>query len=106
MTLVDALVFLSTYPEPCKVLTNPRRCPYEKGSQHESQASGRVTPHRVVGLLHAQVVLHFQPPLGRSASSSQSSIWQKRCGPALRYTTVATPQTRLVWSRKILVPLV
>jgi hypothetical protein len=31
-------VFLSRYPEPHKVLTNPRRCPYAKGSPRESQA--------------------------------------------------------------------
>jgi hypothetical protein len=32
------LVFLSRYPEPRKVPTNPRWCPYAKGSPHEGQA--------------------------------------------------------------------
>src|SRR5690348_5836212 len=32
------LVFLPRYPEPRKVPTNPRWCPYAKGSLHEGQA--------------------------------------------------------------------
>jgi hypothetical protein len=32
------LVFLPRYPEPRKVLTNPRWCPYAKGSPREGQA--------------------------------------------------------------------
>jgi hypothetical protein len=31
-------VFLSRYPEPREVSTNPRWCPYAKGSPHEDQA--------------------------------------------------------------------
>jgi hypothetical protein len=31
-------VFLPMYPEPCKVPTNPRWCPYARGSPCESQA--------------------------------------------------------------------
>jgi hypothetical protein len=42
-TLVDASVFLTRYLEQRKVLTNPRWCPYTKGSPREGQAPGRVT---------------------------------------------------------------
>jgi hypothetical protein len=31
-------IFLLRYPEPCKVPTNPRWCPYAKGSPREGQA--------------------------------------------------------------------
>jgi hypothetical protein len=31
-------IFLSRYSEPCKVPTNPRRCPYSKGSPSKGQA--------------------------------------------------------------------
>ena len=38
-------------------------------------------------------------------SSSLSSFWPNHHGPcSLRYTAAATPQTRLVWSRKITSP--
>jgi hypothetical protein len=38
-TLVDdASIFLLRYPEPRKVPTNPRWCPYTKGSPREGQA--------------------------------------------------------------------
>jgi hypothetical protein len=37
-TLVDDAVFLPWYPEPHKVPTNPRWCPYTKGSPRNGQA--------------------------------------------------------------------
>jgi hypothetical protein len=37
-TLVDASIFLLGYLEPHKVLTNPRWCPYAKGSPRKDQA--------------------------------------------------------------------
>jgi hypothetical protein len=37
-TLVDDAVFLPRYPKPRKVLTNPRWCPYAKGSSRGGQA--------------------------------------------------------------------
>jgi hypothetical protein len=39
-TLVDAADILLRYSEPRKVLTNPRWCPYAKGSPREGQAPG------------------------------------------------------------------
>jgi hypothetical protein len=39
-TPVDALVFLTRYLEPHKVLTNTHWCPYAKGRPHEGQAPG------------------------------------------------------------------
>jgi hypothetical protein len=37
-TLVDEPIFLARYPKPRKVPTNPRWCPYAKGSPCEGQA--------------------------------------------------------------------
>jgi hypothetical protein len=37
-TSINMLVFLLRYQEPCKVLTtNPRWCPYAKGSSHNGK---------------------------------------------------------------------
>jgi hypothetical protein len=100
------LLFLPRYPEPCKVPTNPRWCPYAKGSPREGQApqssnsveSRRPSPHASGVPLLA--------PLGRSPSSPLSSFWSKRHGPrSLQYTVVAMTQTRLSRSRKTLAPL-
>jgi hypothetical protein len=70
-------VFLPRYPEPRKVLTNPRWCPYAKGSPREGQAprssnsveSRRPSPHASGAPLPA--------PLGRSPSSPLSSFQLK-----------------------------
>jgi hypothetical protein len=43
-TPVVTTIFLPRYLEPRKVLTNPRWCPYVKGSPREGQAPSRVTP--------------------------------------------------------------
>jgi hypothetical protein len=100
------LVCLPRYPEPRKVPTNSRWCPYAKGSPREGQApwssnsveSRRPSPHASGAPLPA--------PLGRSPSSPLSSFRPKRRGPrSLRYTMASVTQTRLSWSRKTLAPL-
>jgi hypothetical protein len=99
-------VFLPRYPEPRKVPTNPRWCPYAKGSPHEGQAprssnsveSSGPSPHASGAPLPA--------PLGRSPPSPLSSFRPKRRGPrSLRYTVAAVTQTRLSRSHKTLAPL-
>jgi hypothetical protein len=100
------LVFLPRNPEPRKVPTNPRWCPYAKGSPREGQAprssnsieSREPSPHASGAPLPA--------PLGRSLPSPLSSFRPKRCGPrSLRYTVAAVTQTRLSRSHKTLAPL-
>ena len=99
-------VFLPRYPEPRKVPTNPRWCPYAKGSPREGQAprssnsvEGRgPSPHASGAPLPA--------PLGRSPLSPLSSFRPKRREPrSLRYTVAVVTQTRLSRSRKTLAPL-
>jgi hypothetical protein len=99
-------VFLPRYLEPRKVPTNPRWCPYTKGSPREGQApqssnsveSHGPSPHASGAPLPA--------PLGRSPPSPLSSFRPKRRGPrSLWYTVTAVTQTRLSWSRKTLAPL-
>jgi hypothetical protein len=99
-------VFLPSYPEPRKVLINPRWCSYAKGSPREGQAprssnsmeSRRPSP-RISGA-------PLPVPLRHSPLSPLSSFWLKRHGPhSLRYTVAATTQTRLSRSRKTLAPL-
>jgi hypothetical protein len=55
-TPIDTQIFLPKYLKPRKVLTNPCWCPMQR-SPREGQSFGRVTPKRVVGFFHAQVVL-------------------------------------------------
>jgi hypothetical protein len=99
-------VFLPRYPEPRKVLTNPRWCPYAKGSPREGQApqssksveSRGPSPHACGAPLPA--------PLGCSPSSPLSSFRLKRRGPrSLRYKVAVVTQTRLSRSRNTLAPL-
>jgi hypothetical protein len=99
-------VFLLRYPEPRKVTTNPRWCPYTKGSPREGQAprssnyvESRMPSPRASGapLLAA---------LGCSPPSPLSSFRPKRHGPhSLWYMVVAMTQTRLSRSRRTLAPL-
>jgi hypothetical protein len=100
------LIFLLRYLKPRKVPTNPRWCPYAKGSPREGQAprssnsveSRGPSPHASGALLLA--------PLGRSPLSPLLSFWLKHHWPrSLRYTVVAMTQTRLSQSRKTLAPL-
>jgi hypothetical protein len=99
-------VFLSRYPEPRKVPTNPHWCPYAKGSPREGQAprssnsveSSEPSP-RASGA-------PLPTPVGRSLSSPLSSFRPKRRGPrSLRYTVTVVTQTRLSRSRMNLAPL-
>jgi hypothetical protein len=104
--LMNDLVFLPRYPEPRKVPTNPRWCPYAKGSPSEGQAprpsnsvESREPYPRASG---APLPAH----LGRSPLSPLSSFWLKHHGPcSLRYMVATVTQTRLSWSRKIIAPL-
>jgi hypothetical protein len=99
-------VFLPRYPEPRKVPTNPRWCPYAKGSPREGRAprsSNSVESHgpspRASGA-PLSTLLRCSPP------SPLSSFRPKRCGPrSLRYIVAAVTQTRLSRSRKTLAPL-
>ena len=99
-------VFLPRYPEPRKVPTNPRWCPYAKGSPREGQAprsSNSVESHRPSPRASGAPLPAF---LGCSTLSSLSSFRPKRRGPrSLRYTVAAVTQTRLSRSRKTLAPL-
>jgi hypothetical protein len=100
------LIFLPRYPEPRKVPTNPRWCPYAKGSPREGQAprssnsvESRGSSPRASGAL-------LLAPLRRSPPSPLSSFWPKCRKPhSLRYTVAAVTQTRLSRSRKTLAPL-
>ena len=100
------LVFLPRYPEPCMVLTNPRWCPYAKGSPREGQApwsSNSVESRRPSPCASGAPLL---APLGRSPPSPLSSFWPKHCGPhSLWYTVAVVTQTLLSQSRKTLAPL-
>jgi hypothetical protein len=71
------LVFLPRYPEPRKVPTNPRWCPYAKGSPREGQApwsSNFVENHRPSPCASGAPL---SAPLGRSPPSPLSSFRPK-----------------------------
>jgi hypothetical protein len=99
-------VFLLRYPEPRKVPTNPRWCPYAKGSPCEGQApwsSNSIESRRPSPRASGAPLL---APLRRSPPSPLSSFRLKRRGPrSLWYTVVAVTQMRMSWSRKTLAPL-
>ena len=66
--------FLPRYPEPRKVPTNPRWCPYAKGSPHEGQAhwsSNSVESHGPSPCASGALL---PAPLGRSSPSPLSSF--------------------------------
>jgi hypothetical protein len=99
-------VFLPRYPKPRKVPTNPRWCPYAKGSPREGQAprSSNSVESRMPSP-HASGA-PFPAPLGRSLSSPLSSFQPKRRGSrSLRYTVAVVTQMWLSRSRKTLAPL-
>jgi hypothetical protein len=99
-------VFLPRYREPRKVPTNPRWCPYAKGSPCKGQAprsSNSAERHEPSPRASGALLL---APLGRSLLSPLSSFRSKRHGPrSLRYTVAAMTQTRLSQSPKTLAPL-
>jgi hypothetical protein len=86
--------------------TNPRWCPYAKGSSREGQAprsSNSVESRRPSSRSSGAPL---SAPLGRSPPSPLSSFRPKRRGPrSLWYTVAAVTQTRLSRSRKTLAPL-
>jgi hypothetical protein len=94
-------IFLPRYPEPRKVPTNPRWCPYAKGSPREGQAprlSNSVESHRPSSCASGA---SLSAPLECSLSPSP-----RESGPrSLRYTVAAVTQTRLSPYRKTLAPL-
>jgi hypothetical protein len=100
------LVFLPWYPEPRKVPTNPRWCPYAKGSPREGQAPRSSNSVESRGPSPRASGAPLPAPLGRSLPSPLLSFRPKRHGPrSLRYTVAAMTQTRLSRSRKTLAPL-
>jgi hypothetical protein len=66
-------VFLPRYPEPRKVLTNPRWCPYAKGRPRESQAPWSSNSVEIRSSPHASGA-SLPAPLGHSPSSPLSSF--------------------------------
>ena len=99
-------VFLPRYPEPRKVPTNPRWCPYAKGSPREGQAPRSSNSVKIRGPSPHASGAPLPAPLGRSPPSPLSSFWPKRRGPrSLRYTVAVVTQTWLSRSRKTLAPL-
>jgi hypothetical protein len=99
-------VFLPRYPEPRKVLTNPRWCPYAKGSLREGQEPRSSNSVESRGPSPCASGAPLPAPLGRSPPFPLSSFRPKRCRPRfLRYTVVAVTQTWLSRSRKTLAPL-
>jgi hypothetical protein len=99
-------VFLPRYPKPHKVPTNPRWCPYTKGSPREGQAprsSNSVESH---GPSPQESGAPLSAPLGHSPPSPQSSFWPKHHeSHSLQYTVAIVTQTRLSQSCKTLAPL-
>ena len=100
------LVFLPRYPEPRNVPTNPRWCPYAKGSPREGQAPRSSNSVESCGPSPHASGAPLPAPLGRSPPSPLSSFRPKHSGPrSLRYTVEVVTQTRLSRSRKTLAPL-
>jgi hypothetical protein len=99
-------VFLSRYPEPCKVPTNPRWCPYGKGSPREGQepwSSDSIESH---GPSPSASGAPLPSSLGRSPPSPLSSFRPKRREPrSFRYTVAAVTHAWLSRSHKTLAPL-
>jgi hypothetical protein len=99
-------IFLRRYPKPRKISTNPRWCPYAKGSPREGQAprSSNVVESR--GPSPRASGAPLPAPLRRSPLSPLSSFRPKHRGPhSLRYTMAAVTQTRLSRYCKTLTPL-
>jgi hypothetical protein len=105
-TLVDDVGILPRYPEPRKVPTNPRWCPYSKESPHEGQAPQSSNSIESRGPSPRTSGAPLSAPLGRSTPSPLSSFQPKHHGPrSLWYMVAAVTQMRLSRSRKTLAPL-
>jgi hypothetical protein len=99
-------VFLPRYPKPRKVPTNPRWCPYAKGSPREGQTPRSSNSVESRGPSPRASGAPLLAPLGRSPPSPLSSFRSKRRGPrSPRYTVAAVTQTWLSRSHKTLAPL-
>jgi hypothetical protein len=99
-------IFLSRYPEPRKVPTNPRWCPYAKGSPREGQAPRSSNSVESRGPSPRTSGASLPAPLGRSRRLHYRASGRKRRVPrSLRYTVAVVTQTRLSRSRKTLAPL-
>jgi hypothetical protein len=99
-------ILLSRYPEPRKVPTNPRWCPYAKGSPREGQAPRLSNSVESRGPSPHASVVPLPAPLRRSPPSPLTSFRPKCRGPhSLRYAVAVVTQTRLSRSRKTLAPL-
>jgi hypothetical protein len=98
--------FLPRYLEPRKVPTNPRWCPYAKGSPREGQAPRSSNSIESRGPSpHASGAPLPDPP-GRSSPSPLSSFRPKCLRPrSLWYTVATVTQAWLSRSRKTLAPL-
>jgi hypothetical protein len=99
-------VFLPRYPEPRKVLTNPRWCPYAKESPREGQAPRSSNSVESRGPSPRASGAPLPAPLGRSPPSPLSSFRLKT--PRASFPLVhggGRDTTRLSRSRKTLAPL-
>jgi hypothetical protein len=100
------LVFLPRYPEPRKVPTNPRWCPYAKGSPRGGQAPRSSNSVESCGPSPHASGTPLSAPVGRSPPSPLSSFRPKHHGPrSLQNMVAAVTLTQLSRSRKTLVPL-
>jgi hypothetical protein len=79
-TLVDEAGFLPRYPEPRKVPTNPRWCPYANGSPLEGQAPGSSNSVESRGPSLRISGAPLLAPLGRSPPSPLMSLRPKHRG--------------------------
>jgi hypothetical protein len=99
-------IFLPRYPESRKVVTNPRWCPYAKGSPREGQRPRSSNSVESCGPSPCASGAPLPAPLGRSPLSPLTSFRLKHRQPrSLWYTVAVVTQTRLLWSRKTLAPL-
>jgi hypothetical protein len=101
------LVFLPRYPEPRKVPTNLRWCPYAKGSPHEGQPPRSSNSVESRGPSPSASGASLPAPRGCSQSSPLSSFRLKMLRVSFPSvpTVAAVTQTRLSRSRKTLAPL-
>jgi hypothetical protein len=99
-------VFLPRYPEPRKVPTNHRWCPYAKGNPREVQAPRSSNSVESRGPSPRASGTPLSDPLGRSLLSPLTSFRPKRHGSrSFQYTVAVVTQTRLSRSRKTLASL-